>query len=282
MRLLHLAVRPEDYVDHVGAYSPGTRDHAEDFRRRCMNKLAEDPSLEAYMALRRLRSDGELVAYKDLLERVADAQVSRAVEAAAAPWTETNVVTVERGDERRPNSLDDLFRLVLRHLARVGQLVENDDFSYRGLFNPETSEKEIQRWAASSLKLVSRGLYSVARESELDDDKEVDISALSDGVGRVPIEIQAARALLAQRIDGVRVEPALWEYMQPADVKCGVLLLVRQTDKEWEVDGKRQGFAALVAAVRAFADAFGAERDKVITIATIDLLNVGTRGDHET
>jgi hypothetical protein len=63
--------------------------------------------------------------------------------------------------------------------------------------------------------------------------------------------------------------------MQPADVKYGVLLLVRQTDKEWEIDGKRTGFPALVAAVRAFADAFGAERDKVITVATIDLLNVG-------
>lgn len=281
VRLLHLAVRPEDDVDHKGVYSPGTRDHAEEFRRRCMNALAEDPSLEAYMAVRRLRDDSELIAYGDLLERVGDAQLARAAEVAAAPWSETDIVTVERGDERRPNSLEDLFRLVLRHLARVGQLVENDDLSYRGLFTEKTSEKEIQRWAASSLKLVGRGLYSVAREVELDEDCKVDIAALADGVGRVPIEIKplgpyslnALKACITKQLHG--------RYMQPADVKYGVLLLVRQTDKAWEVEGRRAGFSALVAAVRAFANAFGAEHDKVITVATIDLLDARARREHD-
>ncbi len=51
IRLLHLAVRPEDDVEHEGVYSPGTRDHAQDFRRRCISKLADDPSLEALHGL---------------------------------------------------------------------------------------------------------------------------------------------------------------------------------------------------------------------------------------
>jgi Type III restriction enzyme, res subunit len=216
------------------------------------------------------REDG--FSYRDLLERMAEAQISRAVEAAAAPWTETDVVTVERGDERRPNSLEDLFRLVRRHLSRVGQLVENDSFSYRGLFKPETPEKEIQRWAASSLKLLSGGLYSVVREPEVDDQNEVDILALADRIGQVPIEIKPLGPYSLNELTTCISGQLYAKYMRPPDVKYGVLLLVRQTDKEWKVDGTLQGFAALVAAVRAYADAFGAANDKVIAVETIDLL----------
>ncbi len=197
------------------------------------------------MVLRRLRADDELVAYRDLLERMAEAQISRAVEAAATPWTEADVVTVERGDERRPNSLEELFRLVIRHLSRVGQLVENDNFSYRALFKPETPEKEIQRWAASNLKLVSGGLYSVVREPEVDDQNEVDILALADGIGQVPIEIKPLGPYSLKELDDVHLSGQLYaKYMRPPDVKYGVLLtnIVRQTDgKEWKVDRNTAG-----------------------------------------
>ncbi len=281
VRLLHLAVRPEDDIEHKGAFSAGTRDYAEGFRRRCIGKLAEDPSLEAHTALRRLRSDPALMAYRELLDGAADTQISIAVEAAAVPWSETDVVTVERGDERRPRSLDDLLVLVRRHLRRVGQLVENDEFSYRDLFTPETSEENIQRWAASGLRLVSRGLYSVVRENELDDDKKVDITALADGVGQVPIEIKPLGQYSLNELKKCVASQLYGKYMQSPDVKCGVLLLVRHVEKKWEIDGELKGFDALLAAVRAFADAFGLEHDKLIVVETIDLLRVGRRNTGE-
>ena len=272
VRILHLAVRPEDDLKHDGVYHPGTRDHAQDFRQRCQNGLAADPSLEAYAALRRLGSDKELLQYADLLANAAEAQVLRAVEAAAVSWSEDDVLRVEAGDEKRPGSVADLFLLVRRHLSRVGELVEKDDFSYRAMFTPDTPEKEIQRWTASSLRLVSRGQYSVVRENEVDDDKEVDISVLADGVGRIPVEIKplgpyslnALRACISDQLYG--------RYMQPSEVKYGVLLVVRQVDKKWDIDGKDGGFQDLVAALRAFANDFGNRHSKVIAVETIDLL----------
>jgi hypothetical protein len=146
------------------------------------------------------------------------------------------------------------------------------DFSYRALFTPDTPEKEIQRWTASSVRLVSRGQYSVVRENEVDDDKEVDISVLADGVGRIPIEIKplgpyslnALRACISDQLYG--------RYMRPSEVKYGVLLVVRQVDNKWDIDGKDGGFEDLVAALRAFANDFGNRHSKVIAVETIDLL----------
>ena len=276
VKLLHLAVPPDNDLSRSRDYNRGPRSHAEDFRRRCLSALAGDPSLEAYLALRRLRADDALSDFAKLLARAADAQIANATEVAATPWTETDVVSVERGDERKPSSREDLFRLVSRHLRRVGQLVENDDFSYRSLFTSRTSEPEVQRWTASSLKLVARGLYSVIRESVVDDDKEVDISAVADGIGRIPIEIKPLGPYSLNALTACIRDQLYGRYMQPPDVTHGILLLVRQTSKRWEVGDRTVEFPELVDAVRAFADAFAAERDKVIAVITIDLLKIGT------
>ena len=92
--------------------------------------------------------------------------------------------------------------------------------------------------AASSLKLVSRGQYSVVRENKVDDDKEVDISVLADGVGRIPIEIKALGPYSLNALRACIGDQLYGRYMRPSEVHYGVLLVVRQGDKEWDIDGK--------------------------------------------
>jgi hypothetical protein len=81
---------PEEAIPR-GAFSPG-------IWRRCLDALAMDATIEACAALRRLREDPDLASRRAELERAADAQLLRAVEAAAGRWTESDVVAVERGD----------------------------------------------------------------------------------------------------------------------------------------------------------------------------------------
>jgi hypothetical protein len=66
VRLIHLAAGLQDDREQVTSQSPGSRDPATEFRRRCINCLAENPSVEAFLALRRLREDPAFISYRDL------------------------------------------------------------------------------------------------------------------------------------------------------------------------------------------------------------------------
>jgi hypothetical protein len=226
------------------------------------------------LVIQRLRNDEALAKYRALLDRVADAQLWRAVDAGAASWTEEDVVSVEFGDERRPHSLENLHLLIRRHLGRLGRMMKNDDFSYRALFNFEISEKEIQRWVASCLKLIGRGLYSVVRESELDDNNKVDISALVPGIGRIPIEIKPLGPYSLQALEDCIEDQLFGKYMKQEDIKYGVLLLIRLGHQYWNIGDKRAGFDELADELRRFANRFGAEHDRIITVETIDLAGI--------
>jgi hypothetical protein len=200
-------------------------------------------------------------------------------EAATPRWTEDAILAVENGDERRPSTIEELFNLVSRHLRRVRRLVENDDFSYRALLRRAPREREIQLWTASSLRLISRGLYSLVRENVVDDDKEVDISAVADGVGRVPIEIKVVDKYSTRKLMRCIEDQLLGRYMQPRDVRYGILLAVRSTKTKWKLGHKSGGFLDLKQALRAHASEVGARHDKVIRLETIDLVaRPGDRG----
>ncbi|MFZ5895588.1 MAG: hypothetical protein ACOY0T_31310 [Myxococcota bacterium] len=275
IKLLDAAVRPtSDESKRTSFDLPDARDDAQDLCRRLVKRLAQNPSVDAYSALGRLRADSALGPHLRL-DDAAEQQLARAVENAAAPWTESDILAVEGGDDRRPRSLQGVFALVERHLARVAELVENDDFSYRDLFTESTREREIQLWVASTLKLVAGDFYSVVRESTVDDDKEVDIHAFADGLGRVPIEIKPLGPYSFNQLEECIRDQLYGKYMKPEAVRYGFLLAVRHTMKRWEVDDRLVGFRDLIDALQTFAREFGARHDKIIKVVTIDMLADG-------
>ncbi len=272
IRLLHLAVRPEDDLQHGNrGYHPRERDHAQDFRRRCMSQLAGNSSVDAHCALRRLMDDASMHPYREDLERARREQAALAAENAVPAWSEDDVLRAERGDEKLPSNLAELFNLVRSHLADVANLVENDDFSYRDLFTG-AQEREIQLWVASSLRARARGLYSVVRENTVDDDKEIDISAFAAGVGQVPIEIKPLGPYSLNALRSTLEKQLLGKYMLPPDRQYGVLLLVRHDRKTWKVDGKSVELDAMMREIRSHAVSLGRVKNKVISVESIDLL----------
>lgn len=279
IQLLHLVVRPEEDVRQRGAYVPNTRDIAQDFRTRCLRVLAMDTSIEAGNVLHRLTAQRSMKRYGHLLSRLVDERMERVVESQRALWTEDDVLRMEDCDEKHPRTPEELFALVRRHLRVVRLLLENDDFSYRALFGASTSETHIQLWAASSLRQVARGLYSVVRENAVDDNKEVDISAFADGVGRVPIEIKPLnkRRYSYHELCKVIDEQLTGQYMQPREVSFGVLLLVYHERRHWTIaKGRQSGLSELVEALQRYANEAGRKYDKVIIVESIDALTVPT------
>jgi hypothetical protein len=275
VQMLHIAVRPEDDIKHAGAgmYRVEARDQAQSFRERCVTKLSRDPSRSAFDALRRIQASKDMAPYADLVSNLVENQLTIAAEELATPWTEADILAVERGDERPPRTNGDLFALLQRHLARVAALLENDDFSYAVLFGETLSEKVIQCWVASSLKLLSHGLYTVEREPAAQDDKLMDISITVPGVGRIPVEI---KPLYMDRYSYPELqkfvsEQLLGRYMRPASIDRGIFLLVPLVTRTWKVRGRQLTFDQLFRKLTTHAKTVGTRAYKEIAVMSVDI-----------
>lgn len=270
--LMLTVVRFEDDVRIEGGHIVGRREFAEHFRDRCLKYLANTTTPEAHSVMRRLIADTGSQSDRRIFERMAETQ--RAIAANVyRTWTEDDVLRIERGDEKVPRTLDELFSVTLNHLQHVARLVENDDFSYRHLFKDTTPEREVQLWAASCLRERAGELYSVVRENVVDDNKEVDISTFARGVGYVPIEIKPVDRYTYRLLVETIEKQLLGRYMQPPDRRYGVLLLARLGTRSWTVDDRSVDLAGVVDALRKQAKAIGAEHGKVIHVEVIDMLH---------
>ncbi len=274
-RLLLLGVSPETDLEFPTEKMRviGARDHAQGFRDRCVRLLRQDSTEAAHDVLVELVSDPALASYRSVLVAAVAHQLEVARDAVARPWTEDDVLAVERGDERPPRSLDDLFSMVRSHIVHVDRLISvDDDFSYRSVFDENTLEEKIQLWTASCLRARSRGLYSVIRENVVAEKKEVDISAMAPGAGQVPIEIKPLGPYSFNALKVVIVDQLLGQYMRPKERRCGVLLLVRRERTRWSINGRPRTLDTLVSELQAFADIVGSKEGKTIVVETIDLL----------
>jgi hypothetical protein len=275
--LLFRAVRPEDDLHRKGGFTPTSRDEAQRFRGRCTRALALNPSARGAKTLRTLRARPDLAQYQAWFVRLSESQLGVAAEAVTSAWTESDVCAVERGDERRPKTVQELHLLVQRHLEKLRRLAIDDDFSYPGLFRPETPERDLQRWVASNLVLIGRGLYSIDREGALRDEKRADITARVPGVGRLPVELKPAGGKTLKDLMAAVSEQLYALYMVPQEVTHGVLVVLRNRSTQvWRVDGELVDFEKVIVTLRAFAADYGRSRGKVITVTAIDL--VGPRG----
>ena len=263
-----------------GRTTPTSRDEAERFRGRCMRALVTNPTAEARRVLRELGSEPALAQHQLWLARQGEQQLGHAAEFGARRWTEDDVLAVERGDERQPETLAALFTLVGRHLIRVNGILENADFSYRRLFTSDTPEKLLQLWVAANLELVSRGLYSIDREGEVQDNNKPDIGALISlstgsmaGQIRLPIEIKPAGGRSPRDLQDAISLQLHDQYMRPPTVTHGILVVIRNDrEQRWKIDGRLQGFDALMAQLRSYARTFGAQRGRTIAVHCIDVV----------
>jgi hypothetical protein len=281
-------VRPEHDIQHQGGHVVGERDDAQDLRDRCLSALAKEGSPESYGVLESLRQTQSNEAYRANIERALIAHQAYAAEAAAEPWSIERILEFERARDATPSSRPALFALVRRHIRQIAGSQQEGEFSYRELFEhlahatpsderANRVELTIQRWVASTLQLVSRGLYTVVREAEKKDQKRVDICATVPGIGQVPIEIKPiGRYSLADLKETIEVQ-LLGDYMRPQEVTHGLLLLVRLVEKKHQLGENRDGsFAELLAALSEFADAFTVTRGKVISVEAISLVTANS------
>ena len=234
VRLAHEYVRVEDDIVHKGVFSPGTRDHAETARRRLGEMLFSTPGPEPHRELLELANEEQFASLADRLrQRVRE---RAATNAEFAPYSPSNIVTLEERYEAPPSDSNGLFTVMMDRLDDLAHDLAHGDFSNRRTLQSIMEESEMQRTVAGRLKDMANGAYSVTREEEVADGKHTDIRLLSvNGNQKAVIEVKIAdRRWSLNELKNALREQLVGRYLRDASCKVGCLLLTcHDKNKFW-------------------------------------------------
>ncbi len=252
----HRLIKTVDDIKRQGAYSPTSRDHAQRFRDSLITQLANNESSETPSVLRSLLNESELSNYRDyVLDLIAR---RRRIDAASAPWKESDVVNFATEFETEPKSGEELYLITRRRLTQLRYDVEESDNSLRDEVRADHDEKALCRWIARNLSDHSRGRYVTTLEVEIDQAERPDVRTEHPGLPPVPIEVKWAENWSYNKLVE-RLENQLFgQYLRARDNRYGFFLLgyADAAKKEhWKKDtGELLTFSELVSDLQSIAD----------------------------
>lgn len=248
--LLHRHVRVTEDIHRAGGgvYSPGERDHAQDFRSTLLQKLAGSKEPEADEVLRRLCDAPILSSSRDWLLHLLDER--KYLLADEVPWEPKDVRVFAKQYCSEPRSDYQLFRLVERLLKDIKNHVErSENAASRGVVRDGDTEDKFRGYLYDKLSERSREWFKVVQEKEVDLKQRPDLSVERSGLNSLPVEIKLAErctiSVLLERLENQLVG----QYLRPTMIRHGVYVLgCAKRGKHWEMPGtkERMGFKALV------------------------------------
>ncbi|MBG0778008.1 MAG: hypothetical protein H0S85_16400 [Desulfovibrionaceae bacterium] len=269
----HIRAVDDVVHEHGVVFSPGRRDHAQDFRGSLGGMLANVSGVQSYRLLEALREQAPEQWRKDFFARLIDDKLSR--ESEGEPWTERDLIDFERKYEIDPKNADDLFHITLMRLEEIKDEVENGDFGWRGLITPEVPEVEIQKVFAGKLREIARGRYSVSREEEVDDAKKPDIRISAATVtGKISIELKPAHKWSGPELVERLENQLVGQYLNGPDCKHGIFLLANAaTGRQWECPqvAGRVDFLGLLAYLSNHAEAILRDRSDIMGLQVVGI-----------
>ena len=286
-KTLHLTlayVRYKDDIDRAGGgvYSPGIRDHAQDFRRVLFNHLVECSGEDAHRAMMALSEDKNLDnRTRETLRVYARRCAEKAAEAEFPFENPAKVVAFAKGSVQpfhAPGA--SFFQRVLSILDELRDNLENGDFSEAESLS-SGDEKTTQTWFAARLEERGKGRFGVNRESEVVRGKRPDIRIRSDKGGRmISIEVKIAdRYSFAKLREALRKQ--LPQYLRDPKARHGILLLVHNGKKRgWKTPSKKSAnFAEVREALESEAKQLAPEMKGVgdIRVVGVDLSLAGKK-----
>ncbi|MDY1549557.1 hypothetical protein [Luteibacter sahnii] len=250
-RLAYTHVRREDDVEHIGSFTPDTRDGAEQGRNALLTALLESDGVGAWDAKMALANDPLIGTFADRARALTLAHAAR--EAEGEPLTLTQVRAVLRGAAPPPMTRDQMFTLLSDRLDDLEELLLSDT-SPRETWARVRIEREMRRNIGHELERLAAGIYSVNQEAVSADEKETDIRLVSSassvtGVIELKVGENASAAELRDTIQGQLVR----KYLAPKDRRAGCLLVTVGRNRGWShpdtgerigVDGLRQLLSA--------------------------------------
>jgi hypothetical protein len=267
--LVYSYVRFEDDIDRLGsgeAYSPTARDHAQDFRRRLIERLAQLPDQEADNVLEYLAQSEQFLWYRDRILYMLDQRAE--VTADSPPWQPRDIKEFMKEHEVSPRSDHDLFRIACKRLDTIKDDVERGETSCRSDLHPDDKEDRLRVWLTRRLREASRDRYTVPQEEEIDLKQRPDIRIECPGMGPISIEVKwAHRDWTLTDLEKGLTDQLVGQYLRAPNSNYGIYVLgyFCSQKRYWEErsTGKKLNFADLISHLQNIAKSIVNERTDV-------------------
>jgi hypothetical protein len=246
-----------------GVYSPGSRDHAQEFRSRLWEGLQNRPGSGADEVLRTLLADPSMADKRDWILHLLDGRKSLRTDDVA--WEAGDIRVFAERYRSEPRSDYQLFRLIGRLLKDIKNHVERSENAANRLqVRSGDLEKDFQGFLAGALSERSLNWFAVTQESTVDLEQRPDLRVERRGLNPVPIEIKLANLghwtmpKLLERLENQLVG----QYLRPAHVRYGIYVLGNTDPKRyWKVpdSSNKLNFQELVQCIQDRAATLQAE-----------------------
>ena len=234
VRSAYAFVRREDDLVHKGMYSPDMRDDAQTARNVLLSRLLETPGPEARCVVLELACEEDFAHFPDRLRILVRRKA--ADEGELEPFDPADVVALDEKLEAPARNADGLFSVMLDRLEGLAHDLRHHEFSDRKTVQAITQESEMRRTFAMRLEAKANGVYKVAQEEEVADQKRTDIRLLAaKGSYKTVIEIKISdKRWTLKDLESALADQLVGQYLRHNDCKSGCLLLTH--------GGKRKGW----------------------------------------
>ncbi len=255
-KIIYEYVHPNDDINRgSGSYSPGTRDHAQDFRGYLFNKIVdnEDPKmdefLEGLLELPLFAPSRELIEYN--IEKRAERFVDNLY------WEPTHIPYIMQNCIKEPSSDFELFRFTVNRLKEIRNEVLGDDTSSRYYVRADDKESRLRSFLKRELESKSNGFYTVPQELEIDQEDIPDLRVEKPSLKPVSIEVKKAEKWsYNQLVEGLRDQLA-GKYLRSAKHVYGIYAIGyidQEKRKNWKQnDGTLVSFNELIISLKEIA-----------------------------
>jgi hypothetical protein len=275
VRLAYTVVRQEDDVRHEGAYSPGTRDHAETGRNVLLSALLATPGPVASAALRRLSTDPAFSHFPDRLRMMARERAANDAENPALSSEELK--SLEKNLEAPPHDRAGLFAVMMDRLEDLQHDIAHHAFTDRSLLQKTSQEIDLQRTLALRLEGSARDAFLMVRESEVADLKKTDIGiAAVRPPQKAVIEIKVGDSWSVAELERALSAQIKGQYLRHKDCGAGCLLVTHhKPSRRWRLKGVLVPFDDLIVHLKGYAKTLVEAETSDIQLAVfgLDLTN---------
>ena len=248
LRLCYRHVRTDDDIDRMGrgSYSPGPRDHAQEFRDALTTRLTNTPGPEAHAALLNLAGDPALVSHREYILRSASSR--RRLDAEPDAWRPGDAAAFANSFIQPVRSGNDLFALTMRRVRQLKDDLEDADFRRREGLPTDGNEDRLQEWLARYFHERASDQYTVHREILVAYGKKPDLRLETPSYPPTSIEVKWADDWSYKQLSEALSGQLVGRYMRARRSRHGVLLLGwRGKKKRWKAnDGTWVAFPELV------------------------------------
>lgn len=245
-------IRINQDLDRLGGevYSPGMRDHAQEFRESLMSNLVGSHHPDVLRILESLARLPEMASRKERMEHLINEHIAQMGDMPS--WLPAEVRGFVTPYDIEPRNEEGLFQIAFDRISDIKTSVERSENSLRDEVHSDWDEASLRRWIQRKLVTQSRSRYTIPQEAVIDLEQRPDLRFENPKVtAAIPVEIKWADATswsARKLLERLEIQ-LVGQYLRAEHVHFGIFLVARiNPGRKWHhpTDNREIGFEDLV------------------------------------